>query len=368
MTRDRSQTATSPSPISHYALDFMKSPSARANSLPIISSHSFSAKELSGLPHIQDFSVPRKVMMRRVERSFEDIEETFRSNKISANILDAFIEFGSEEKWADDLTFNAAEHQPRLREELPAVADRLTQYMEKAQYELKVPQFKPSVFSREDESKYSAYMQKECPGVIKHDRDLLKYFLLTRETETDISSILIDAVDRISVADEHQLDLKAFANKSFFQALNSQQKSMIKSGLRTYRCRFAPRLTMNPLSLVCDKISDYQKYACILSLFTKRLVDDQVVSEPALVDFMIIPPGVFTKIHSNFDASRVMEVGDIKQHLDDFKNDSYTVLEGNKNGGLSAERNNFDDKEMKRIVDRLIEATQKVVDATGKKL
>merc|ERR1719295_2337296 len=110
MTRDRSQTATSPSPISHYALDFMKSPSARANSLPIISAHSFSVKELSGLPHIHDFSVPRKVMMRRVERSFEDIEEAFKANHISANITDALRDFGDEEKWIEDLSFSAVRH------------------------------------------------------------------------------------------------------------------------------------------------------------------------------------------------------------------------------------------------------------------
>lgn len=188
-----------------------------------------------------------------------------------------------------------------------------------------------------------------------------------QETEADLSSLLIDAVDRISVSDEHQLDLKVFTQKSFFKQLNTKQVGVIKSGLRTYHNRFFPRLTMSPLTLVCDKISDYQKYACILSLFTKRLVDEQVISEPALIDFMIIPPGVFTKIHSNFDAARVMEIGDIQQHLDDFNNESYTVLKGKKEGGLSAEKENFDEKEMKRIVDRLIKATKKVIAGTGKK-
>lgn len=170
-------------------MDWMKSPKARAQSYhPMAfkatsvneSEYSFEQNELDSLPPIHEFSVPRKVMVRRQGRSFEDIEETFRVNKISSNITDAFKEFGEDEKWAEDLTFSAAEHQPKLRQEMPAVADKLTQFMEKAQYELKVPKFKPAAFGKEDEQEYSKYMQKECPGIIKHDRDLIRYFLLTK--------------------------------------------------------------------------------------------------------------------------------------------------------------------------------------------
>merc|ERR1719474_325950 len=343
----------------------VKSP-GRAMTVPIkFDEPQFEKKELDALPLIRKFSVPRKVMMRRVERSFEDIEETFRANKISVNITDAFRDFGEEEKWADDLTFSALQHGPKLKQEMPLVADRLTQYMEKALYEMKVPEFKPSSFGRKDEQEYGKFMQKECPGIIKHDRDLLRYFLLTKETEEDLASILVDAVDRISVSDEHNLDLSVFAKKSFFKQLNNKQVSMIKNGLRTYHNRFFPRLSMSPLTLFADKVSDYQKYTCILNLFTQRLVDEKVLAEPALIDFMVIPPGVFTKMHSNFDASRMVEIGDIQQHLDDFNNESYTVLEGKKHGGLSAERDNFDEKEMKRIADRLIKAAKKVIAAAN---
>merc|ERR1719204_307832 len=116
----------------------------------------------------------------------------------------------------------------------------MEQYVHKCRYELTVPEFKPATFSKADEKTFGKYMEGECPGIIKHDRDLLKYFLLTNATLPGLSALLVDIVDRVSVADEHPMDLASFAQKDFFKQLSKQQVSIIKNGLRTYHNRFFP--------------------------------------------------------------------------------------------------------------------------------
>ena len=326
----------------------------------------FEQHEIDTLPKLHEFIIPESIMKRKTGRSLDDIQDCFAKNNISTTIIDSFRDFCHEEK-CDEFNFEAITHGTKLKKEMPQIGALLTGYVEKCQYELRVPTFKPSTFTKQDEKKESAYMEKECPGIIKHDRDLLRYFLLTKATERDLSALLIDIVDRISVDDAHPLDLKTFTSKPFFKHLNKSQTSMIKNGLRTYHNRFFPRLTMNPLSLICDKISDFQKYSCILSNYVQRIIDENIIKPPTLIDFLIIPPGVYNKILNNFTAEKCINLGDIQQHLDDFKTKSYSILKGKEMGGLTDNENNFNFEIMKKIVNNLFEATKKLILSLNKK-
>eukprot|EP01084_Bolivina_argentea_P073028 132548_1 len=85
------------------------------------------------------------------------------------------------------------------------------------------------------------------------------------------------------------------------------------------------------------------------------------MTPPLLIDFFIVAPGIVGG-GGGFSATLCMGLGDIKQHLDDFKNDSYSTMDG-----LSADANNFDEKVIEQVVQELCKATEKVMQTVGKK-
>ena len=174
------------------------------------------------MPAIRDFVIPLSIMKRHTARSLEDIVDILEHNQVATDMAEALRDFAEENK-CDEFNFDAAQHGGKLSADYPRVGPLLAQYVEKCQYELRVPKFKPATFSKADEKKFAKYMEGECPGIIKHDRDLLKYFLLTDATLPGLSALLVDIVDRVSVADEHPMDLASFTQKSFFKQLNKSQ-------------------------------------------------------------------------------------------------------------------------------------------------
>eukprot|EP01084_Bolivina_argentea_P092462 166331_1 len=124
---------------------------------------------------------------------------------------------------------------------------------------------------------------------------------------------------------------------------------------------------MNPLSIIADKISDYQKYCIIYSHFIKRAIDENYIEAPALIDFTIICPAVYNRIVNNYTAQKTFYLGSIERHLKEYSNKSYSILAGSKEGGLNDDDNNFDKTEIKRIVDSLLKSVKKVTDTVGKK-
>ena len=59
----------------------------------------------------------------------------------------------------------------------------LGDYLAKAMYELSPPMFRASSFSRSAEQDKQRYLDAQCKGVLKHDRDLMQFLLLADHTE-----------------------------------------------------------------------------------------------------------------------------------------------------------------------------------------
>lgn len=80
-------------------------------------------------------------------------------------------------------------------------------------FELSMPHFIDANITSKDISNKGIYFEIQCPGAIRHDRDLLRYFSLTAATDPDLSVILPDILDRLGIEDDFHLDLTHFSSK-----------------------------------------------------------------------------------------------------------------------------------------------------------
>eukprot|EP01083_Nonionella_stella_P111466 326917_1 len=324
----------------------------------------YESSDLATLPKLNEFRIPPHNTIPR-PLTLDAFDDIMTQNGIARKIINCFVEWFYEEG-LDDLDLFAEfeeEQSTNFKIEYPVIGPHLCAYVDKCLYELTEPVCKGSTFSEQEMAEFVEIMQHECPRMIEHDKNLTKYFMMTRTSDTpEVGSLLIDVVDRLSVDCEDTVDVKAFAERGFFSRLNDKQHKILKSGLRGYHNRvFVKMLTKNIPFLRADKISDYQKYACVLNRFTDEVIARNIMTPPLLIDFFIVAPGIVGG-GGGFSATLCMELGDIKQHLDDFKNDSYSTMDG-----LSADANNFDEKVIEQVVQELCKATEKVMQTVGKK-
>ena len=330
------------------------------------------------LPLITEFVVPRDIMKQRDPRSINDIILCLKKNKLPNAAILKFKQFCKTNSYKFiDLEKNLKQVRSKFKSQHSDLIIFID-YIEKCIYELSPPLFVGGKFSRSDEDIKHRYFEKQCKGVIKHDRDLLQYFCITENTEKELPSQLIDIADRFALEEKQELNVEKFGQKYFFKHCDKMQVSKVKNGLRKYHNRFLPLFPKNPLKQVADKISGYQKYCILLSHIISN-INKQIQSGyngynnnktnkkliPFMIDMMILPPGCFNKVEDantkTYDASGPKNIGNIKEKLKAFK------IPINETRGLSDKPNNFDIATNQRMTKQIIKIISKLTNNFTKK-
>eukprot|EP01084_Bolivina_argentea_P263708 446430_1 len=318
------------------------------------------------LPQVNEFIIPNSIMRQRDTRCIKDIVMCFTKNNISIDAISKFEQFVEVGHYNYvDIETNLIEIMDKFKQKHGDLIV-FSHYVEKCIYELSPPLFRACKFVKKDEDNMHAYFEKQCKGVIKHDRSLLQYFCITNYTESELSSQLIDITDRIAFEEKQELNLNEFGKRYFFKNVDRIQISKIKTGLRRYHSRFLPKFPKNPLKLVVDKIGGYQKYCILLSFIideiTTRISSKQISyfdnMMPFMIDLMILPPGCFNKVEDEntktYDCSGPEKIGDIAKRLKAFDIPIYTTR------GLNDKPKNFDTDIAQRMARTIIESIKKL--------